>query len=117
MDTYVNNKAESWEYGRFITYSFQESIDTLNNLNKILKNYNCKLILFDYNQSQKQQIFENKNKIDFSYIFLNLSGNDIGHQYDGHFNEEADEEIANQLFDKLSSNFIPSKYLKQRSRK
>jgi hypothetical protein len=110
LQIYIENKAESWNYSRFKTYNFSESIDILNRLNQRLKIYSCKLILFEYNSSQKKKIFMNKDKIEFSYIFLNISGNGLSHEYDGHPNEKAHEKTAHQLYNKLSQYFIPPKF-------
>ena len=110
LGVYVNNKAESWQYSQFKSFNFNESLALLNKLDSTLERHNCKLILFDYYKNNRAMIFKNKHKIDFSYIFLNLSEIDLGHEYDEHFNEKADGEIAQQLYDKLYNNFIPESF-------
>jgi len=110
MSNYVTNKAESWQYCKFTAYDFNESLNILNGLNTELKECGCKLILFDYTGSQKKRIIENRDKINFSYIFLNTSGGKYSIKYDGHLNELGHEEIAYQLYNKLSRYFIPPEF-------
>lgn len=110
LGTYAANKADSWQYSQFTVFNFDESLELINQLDSALKINKCKLILFDYNNNNKAKILENRHKINFSYIFLNISGDNLVHKYDGHFNEIADEKIAQQLFDRLYAHFIPENY-------
>ena len=108
LQIYLSNKAESWNYSHFKTYSFTESIPMLNQLNQVLKDHSCKLILFFYNTEPKKQIVEQREKIKFSSIFLNVSGENLSHKYDEHPNEHAHQIIAKEMFIKLKY-IIPKK--------
>ncbi len=109
LSKYAENKAESWNYSRFKSYTFAESIDILNRLNKTLKNHSCKLVLFHYGSIKKKQLMDIKEKIEFQCIFLNISGENLGHKYDGHFNENAHQIIAEETFAKLK-HFLPKEF-------
>lgn len=114
LQIYVDNEGASWNYSHFKKYTFTESVDILNQLNQILKTHSCKFVLFDYSLGNEEGTMNIKEEIKFPHIFLNISGKNLSHKYDGHFNENAHQIIAEELFAKLSKDFIPKEFISRK---
>ena len=109
---YATNTTQSWQNYVDKDLTVKESIYWLNDLEAEMTKTGCKLILYEYGNSDMSDRIRASDEVRFPYLSLDLPVGEkkYQHELDDHFNELGFRVTAEKLFDELSRSYIPDAY-------